>query len=126
MQFDRGMSIKPIFARQRHGWLGAKFGERIEPRAATAAQDQGQGSVHEAFLSRRRERRRNAEGSTVSESNPKNASRKGRFPAFIGIAGNQAVEKWDWLRTGGRCSGVNGYGKVPVPILQLAARRPRA
>ena len=39
-----------VFAGERHGWLGANLGERIEPRAATAAQDQGQGSIHEVIL----------------------------------------------------------------------------
>jgi len=41
---------QPVFARERDGWLGAIFSKRIEPRAATAAEDQGQGSIHERIL----------------------------------------------------------------------------
>src|SRR5207302_1219753 len=37
---------EPVAAGDRHGWLAAALGQRVEPRAPAAAQDQTQHIVH--------------------------------------------------------------------------------
>ena len=46
MQFDSGNVDQAIFAGQRHRRLGTILGQRIQPRATTAAQHQGDDIAH--------------------------------------------------------------------------------
>ena len=48
---DRDIN-QAVLTRQRHGWLGTHFGERVEPRPSTATENDRENPFHQPLAAR--------------------------------------------------------------------------